>query len=333
MDRAAAQQSTVIQARSGPIRLQKRVGGGAMGTVHQGWHETLQHAVAVKFLTAHTATSHERFIREGKNGGRIHHPNVVHMFESGEDNGRAFLVLEFVEGKNLGEVLEHQETRDRESPPTNRPLGSLVDYRLIETIALQVASGLDAIHAIGVVHRDIKPDNLMMTAKGQIKISDLGLAKQVRDPETLVLTGANMVVGTPLYVSPEGIRNPQSITGAADIYGLGATLYHLLAGRPPFPGHTPFDVMRGHLDQPVIPLASLRPDVPPRLAATIEQCLRKDPRARPTPLTLQKMLRGQVGAGPDALRARRTHILWISLGISLAVVVAAITAWFGLAHK
>ena len=327
MDRESVPQTTVLQTASGPIRLQQRLGSGAMGTVHQGWHETLQKAVAVKFLTAHTVTSHERFIREGKNGGRIHHPNVVHMFESGEDHGRAFLVLEFVEGKNLGEILEHQETRDRECPPTDRPLGAIADYGLIEKIALQVASGLDAIHATGVVHRDIKPDNLLMTADGQIKISDLGLAKQVRDPETLVLTGANMVVGTPLYVSPEGIRNPQSITGAADIYGLGATLYHLLSGRPPFPGRTPFEVMRGHLDQPVIPLASLRPDVSPRLAATIESCLNKDPRARPTPLSIQKILRGEVASPVPALPVTKTQAILMGLGVGIIISATALAIW------
>ncbi len=313
----------VLQTTSGPVRLKGRLGSGAMGTVHQGWHEKLNCAVAVKFLTAHTATSHERFLREGKNGGRINHPHVVHMLDSGDDHGQAYLILEFVDGRSLGELLEHQETVDRETPPTDRPLGALPDCSLVARIAAQVAQGLEAIHATGVVHRDIKPENLMLATNGQVKISDLGLAKQVRDPETLVLTGANMVVGTPLYVSPEGIRHPQAITGAADIYGLGATLYHLVAGRPPFPGTSPFEVMRGHLDQVPAPLKSIRPDIPTPLANAIERCLAKDPTARPTPANLQKLLRGE----RVAVARARPRLLAICLAVAVVVAVCAVSLW------
>lgn len=313
----------ILETASGRVRLQRRLGSGAMGTVHLGWHEALNHAVAVKFLTAHTTTSHERFVREGKTAGRIDHPHVVRVVDAGEDHGRAYLVLEFVDGSSLGDVLEHQDTVDREAPPADRPVGCIADYALVERILLQVADGLAAIHAAGVVHRDIKPENLLLRIDGVIKISDLGLAKQVRDPEALRLTGTNMVVGTPLYVSPEGIRHPQDITGAADIYGLGATIYHLLAGRPPFPGATPYEVMRGHLERPVVPLATLRPGIPATLATAVERCLDKDPHKRPTPVALQRMFSGEEDADAEA-----DLLSPVVISATAAIVVAALGLWW-----
>ena len=288
-----------------------------MGVVYQGWHETFSREVAVKFLTASTGNSRERFLREGRAAARIDHEGVIRILDAGEVQGRAYLVLEFINGRSLGEILDKQDAQDREEPPINRPVGSLPDPGVVALLGAQMARGLAAIHAKGIVHRDIKPDNVLVSQDGRAKIADLGLAKQLDDPESMRLTGSGMVVGTPLYVSPEGIRDPKTISGASDVYSLGATLYHLLSGRPPFEGKTAYDVMRGHLEEKPRPLRELRPTLPVGMARLVEQCLAKNPERRPSPEALADALdTGKVGA-----RRWRTLVL---AGVLVATVLTAV---------
>ena len=269
--------------RVGNVRLLRKLGAGAMGAVYQGYHESFGVEVAVKFLTATSTNSRERFVREGRAAARIENEHVIRVLDAGEIAGKAYLVLEFVNGRSLGEILEKQEAQDRLTPPSGRPFGSLPDAGVVAGLGVQIAQGLAAIHQKGIVHRDIKPDNILVSQIGRAKIADLGLAKQLDDPELIRLTGTGMVVGTPLYVSPEGIRNPASISGASDVYSLGATLYHLLSGRPPFEGKTAYEVMKGHLEEPFRPLREIRPGLQPWLAQLVERCLDKRPERRPTP--------------------------------------------------
>ncbi|MFM2089816.1 MAG: hypothetical protein RLZZ127_305, partial [Planctomycetota bacterium] len=197
------------------VRIEARLGEGAMGVVYRGQHAGLARAVALKVLhPSARGNAKERFLREGRAAAKVRHTNVVAVHDAGEAGGTAYLIMELVNGHSLGAILDQQQRLD---PAVVARLGS------------GIAEGLAAIHASGVVHRDLKPDNIMLGADQVVKIADMGLAKTLDDPDLLRLTGSGMVVGTPLYVAPEAIRDPQGITAKADIYSLGATLYHLLA--------------------------------------------------------------------------------------------------------
>jgi hypothetical protein len=306
----------LLNIRIGNVKLTRRLGAGAMGVVYQGWHEAFAQEVAVKFLTAASGNSRERFIREGRAAARIENEHVIRVLDAGEAAGQAYLVLEFVNGRSLGEILDAQKTADRQAPPADRPSGSLPEPGVVAHLGAQIARGLAAIHAKGIVHRDIKPDNVLVSHEGRAKIADLGLAKQLDDAEALRLTGTGMVVGTPLYVSPEGIRDPKSISGASDVYSLGATLYHLLSGRPPFDGKTAYAVMRCHLEEKFQPLRELRPDLPPHLVQLVERCLAKQPDRRPSPHQLCEQLEGRNAADGGSALVRGAAVLMAALALT-----------------
>jgi len=299
----------------GNVRLTVRLGNGAMGAVYQGWHERFHREVAVKVLlhTNAKATVKERFLREGQSAAKIQHENVVQVMDAGEHHGIAYLIMELVNGHSLGRII------DEKGP---------LPCEAVAHIGTQIALGLAAIHAKGIIHRDIKPDNILIGSDRKVKITDLGLAKQTDDPEINRLTATGMVVGTPLYVSPEGIRDPQSATSATDIYGFGATLYHLLTGHPPFQASTPYEVMRAHLELRPQPLREVRSDIPTGLAQLVERCLHKNPDKRPTAIELANLLSG--GANLKASGGRGLAAL---VGISMLLVIsAAVTGWFGWQH-
>jgi serine/threonine-protein kinase len=219
--------------------------------------------------------------------------------------------MELVEGCSLGAIVDD-----------TGPLPPAAVARLGAGISL----GLAAIHAQGIIHRDIKPDNILLGRDRKPKITDLGLAKQTDEPDLQRLTATGMVVGTPLYVSPENIRDPKSAGSAADIYSLGATLYHLLTGRPPFTEHTPYEVMRAHLESRVQPIRELAPGVPIGLAQLVERCLSKRPGKRPSAIELADRL--SQGASLTA-----SPVGGLALMVALtALVVAALSAaaWFAL---
>ena len=262
----------------GNVRLTSRLGAGAMGVVYRGFHDRFDREVAVKLLVSQRGDKpsyRERFLREGKAAARVHHDHVVQVLDAGQQDNIAYLVMELVNGLSLGSLLDEAK---------------LLAPDVVQRLGVGIALGLAAIHAQGIVHRDIKPDNILVGADKKAKIADLGLAKQIDEPELNRLTGTGVVVGTQLYVAPEAIRDPQGIDGKADVYGLGATLYHMLTGRPPFEGNTPFEVMHGHLDGTLVPIRQLRPEVPEALADLVEQCLAKQPAQRPTAIELADLL-------------------------------------------
>jgi serine/threonine protein kinase len=297
----------------GQVKLIKHLGQGAMGMVYLGWHERFAREVAVKVLLPRHAqgTMRERFLREGKAAAKVHHQNVVQVFDAGEEHGATYLVMELVDGQSLGAIM------DEKGP---------LPCEAVARVGAQIALGLTAIHAQGIIHRDIKPDNILIGANRVAKITDLGLAKLTDELEANRLTATGMVVGTPLYVSPEAIHDPKASTVASDIYGLGATLYHLLVGHPPFPLDSPYEVMRAHLEQQPKPPRELRPDIPVGLANLVERCLSKSPTARPTAAEVAHLLSG--GAN---LRANVGRGLALVLGITtLVILLLAALAWFAL---
>ncbi len=303
----------------GSIRIQAKLGAGAMGVVYRGRHEVLAKDVAVKVLgqvRGDQGHARQRFLREGQAAAKVAHANVVQVFEAGMHQGQPYLVMELVVGHSLGSLL------DEVSRKAGRPTG--LPPEAVTRLGAGIALGLQAIHAAGVVHRDIKPDNVMVASDRTPKVADLGLAKEVTAPDELRLTGTGMVVGTPLYCSPEAIRNPGEIAASADVYSLGATLYHMVAGKPPFDGETAYAVMRAHLEDRPRNLRELIPGTPARLADLIDLCLEKDAARRPTALQIAEAL-----SGGTALKARQRVGLVPLVAIGcLAVAGGGGAAWW-----
>ena len=303
------------------------LGAGGMGDVFKARHRLMRRVVALKVIRANLmdrAAAVERFQREVRAAAQLSHPNIVTAFDADQAGGNHFLVMEFIEGRRLDRVVAEQGPL---------PVALACDF------VRQAALGLQHAYEHGMTHRDIKPQNLMLTAAGQVKILDFGLAGFLRaskpagaggapatalpsteatlagpssatpaerPPERTAeedavtrladesdeepLTGIGHVMGSPDYVAPEQIRDAHAADIRADIYSLGCTLYHLLAGRPPFAG-TAADKLRAHERKQPRPLSELRRDVPAGLAAVLDHMLAKDPARRyQTPAEVAKAL-------------------------------------------
>ncbi|MET9966154.1 protein kinase [Streptomyces sp. NPDC006356] len=252
---------------AGRYRLAESIGRGGMGEVWRAYDETLARHVAVKLLLPQdsdpTATS--RFRLEAQTAARIDHPNVVGVRDFGEYDNRLFLVMELVEGPSLATTL----TRS----------GALPAER-VARIAAQAAAGLAAAHRQGIVHRDIKPGNLLLDADGTLKIGDFGIARFMDDPGA-ALTATGQIVGTSLYLAPErALGKPAG--PASDVYALGCVLYQLLTGRPPFQADTAVAILHQHLDAVPVPPRELGvPGLPPAFESYLLGLLAKEPEHRP----------------------------------------------------
>jgi len=246
---------------AGRYELEELVGSGGMSSVYRAHDRQLERAVALKILHERLVGDDEhvsRFRHEARAVAQLSHPNVVTVIDRGADGGRQFIVFEYVDGENLRQLLDRT--------------GALPVRRALE-IAIAVADGLAYAHERGVVHRDVKPQNVLLSRDGEVKVTDFGIARSLDAESGLTLTGT--VLGTSNYLSPEqasGLR----VTQAADIYSLGIVLYELLAGEVPFPGGNQVVVALKHVNEPAPPLR----DVPPRVAAAVARALEKDPEQR-----------------------------------------------------
>jgi len=256
-------------ARLGRFTIVRQLGAGAMGEVYLGEDPQIGRPVALKTVRlaaeaiwGSADVLRDRLLREARAAGRLVHPNVVTLFEAGEAEGTFFLAFELVDGEDL-------ETRLRRGPPLTT--GEVI------RIGRDAALGLDAAHRRGIIHRDIKPANLMLTREGGLKITDFGIAKLSDQATRLTHTGS--VVGTPQYLSPEQIRG-EALDGRSDLFSLGALLYEALARRLAFDADTLPSLMYQVLTATPPDLAGLRPDLPPRLCATVMRLLAKDPSQR-----------------------------------------------------
>ena len=247
---------------AGRYRIERELGKGGMGRVMIARDDKLGRRVAVKVVTAaHDPARIRRFEQEARTAGALEHPNVLAVYDLGEQDGVPFLVTELLEGHTLRTVIDGPRL-----PPAQ-----------VQGLALQLARGLAAAHARGIVHRDLKPENLFLTDDGRLKILDFGLARLTADDDQgpgLTVTGA--IFGTPGYLSPEQARGEKA-GPPSDIFSAGAVIYELLSGARAFPGGSLIEA--GHATLNAQP-AALPPAIPPRLAAVVERALAKDPSRR-----------------------------------------------------
>ena len=235
-----------------------------MGRVVVARDRVLQRDVAVKLLTrAPDAASRARFLREARDSARLRHPNAVTVFDTGEHDGQPFIVMELVRGMTLAELVAQ-----------DGPL----DVEVAIAITAGVLEALAAAHEAGLVHRDVKPANVILPEDGGVKLTDFGIAKAM-DEVTAGLTAAGTVLGTPTYLAPELVEGGTA-SPASDLYAVGCMLYLQLAGEPPFTAEAPLAIAYAHLNREVRPIEEHRPDVPDELRAVLVTALAKDPADR-----------------------------------------------------
>lgn len=256
-----------IQILAGRYRLDRRIGQGGMAEVWVAVDEQLDRRVAVKWLKPNLATDEvvaERFRREAIAVARLNHPNIVSVHDVFEHDGRQAVVMQLVEGRSLRQVLDSQK---RLGPELTIHIGA------------SVAAGLDAAHAAGFVHRDVKPGNILVTEDGRVLLTDFGIAKGLDVGED-DLTSDNVMMGTAKYLSPEQVRG-HKLDGRADLYSLALVLYECLAGRVPFLGQSDADTALARLQRDPTDLAHLRPTLPISLVNLIHRTLARNPAHRP----------------------------------------------------
>jgi len=239
-----------------------KLGAGAMAIVYKAQQLSLNRMVAIKVLPKRFSENPEyveRFYKEGQAAAKLNHNNIVQAFDVGEAGGYHYFVMEYVEGKTIydglaaGKVFREEEALD---------------------IIIQVASALAHAHARGLIHRDVKPKNIMINTAGVVKLADMGLARETADIEA-ARTEAGKAYGTPYYIAPEQIRGEIDIDGRADIYGLGATLYHIVTGRVPFMADDPMNVMKKHLREQLIPPDHINTSLSAGISEVIEVMMAK----------------------------------------------------------
>ncbi|MBA3547834.1 MAG: serine/threonine protein kinase [Nannocystis sp.] len=260
---------------AGRFVIQRLLGAGGMGAVYLARDEQLGEEVALKVIAGLALldpSAADRLRRETTLARKISHPNVVRMHDLGEEHGLLFVSMEYVAGESLAARIKR--------------LGAIPASQL-RPLAVQLCEGLSAAHACGIVHRDLKPANILIDGHERVKLIDFGIA---RSEISAGMTATNMVIGTPEYMAPEQVKGG-ALDARTDVYALGAVLYHALTGRPPFVGETPISVGLAHIQDPVVPLRELRPDVPAAWESVILRALEKTPVARwPTVAALQAAL-------------------------------------------
>jgi hypothetical protein len=249
---------------AGRYELEELVGVGGMSNVYRAHDRLLERMVALKLLHDRHSNDDEyveRFRREARSAARLSHPGIVTVIDRGEQDGHQFIVFEHVEGETLKQLV------NREGP---LPVGLALE------LALQIGRALSFAHTQGLVHRDVKPQNVLLKGDGRAKVTDFGIARAL-DVESATTTGA--VVGTSHYIAPEQAKG-EKVDAQSDVYALGAVLYELLSGEVPFPGDNFVTVAMRHVNDPLPSLLEKRPELPLRVVSAVERALAKDPSRR-----------------------------------------------------
>lgn len=251
----------------GEYELLDKIADGGMGTVYKGRHRDGGPYVAIKVVPAHMVANPifmKRFEQEYVAAKALDHPNIVRAIDFGRENGKPYLVMEYVEGESLGQRLEREKF--------------LSEAEAIR-ITTGVAQGLHKAHKMGLIHRDVKPDNVLLTADGQIKLTDMGLVKELETDLNLTRTGRGL--GTPHFMAPEQFRNAKNADVKCDIYSLAATLYMMVTGELPFKSNGPLDAWMKKVNNEIAPPRNLNPDLSERLDWAIRRGMSPDPLQRP----------------------------------------------------
>jgi serine/threonine protein kinase len=266
---SGASEALAVGDALGPYRIDALLGEGGMGQVFLATNGSTGDVVALKVIKPELTSDEEharRFVREARAAGEVQHRNLVGVIDAGEVDGRRYLAMRFVEGRSVDERLQ------AEGP---------LPIEAVARLTRHVAAGLDALHAVGLVHRDVKPSNILLDAEGTAALTDFGLAK---GSDYSALTAVGRAVGTIDYLAPELIKGEQP-TPASDLYSLGCVVYECLAGKPPFAGRGLLQVGLGHLEEtPADPCAE-RDDAPAHLGTAVLTALEKDPATRPATAT------------------------------------------------
>jgi serine/threonine-protein kinase len=320
----------VEQLIAGRYRLGAQLGAGGMARVVAAHDLRLDRPVAIKLAPASgiDRAGRERFVREARSSARFSHLNAVAVFDAGEADGYLYLVMELVDGPSVAARLAEHGPLD-------------VDEAL--TITSAVLAALGAAHAAGIVHRDVKPGNILLGSGGAVKLADFGIAKRLGDLSA-DLTGTGQFIGTPKYLAPEQVVG-EPVTAATDLYAVGVVLFEMLAGHPPFEGDTPIATAIAHRDAPIPDVRRIRPDVPGHVAAALTRAMAKDPADRfgsaeqmaaallpePAPVVVPLVAASppveptQVMVGP-VRPSRRSRAWWWAAAAGLAVGIGAAIA-------
>jgi serine/threonine protein kinase len=299
----------------GRYQVVKELGKGSMGMVYQAHDPEIDRLIALKVLRQDRLTSEDfvqRFLKEARAIGRLSHPNIVTVYDVGQDHGTIYIAMEFLEGKSLDQLIAEKNLRMEE----------------ILNLGIQVAETLDYAHQKGIVHRDVKPSNIIVQANSQIKITDFGIA-HIEDPSAPVQTQAGEILGTPAYMSPEQASS-RPVDGRSDLFSLGVILYELSAGKRPFAGANLAAIFQAVTQEHPLPPSKVNPSLDEVFSRMVMKCLEKIPEKRFTSgKALGESLRS-LGAGRESpakatpgVPQKRKNIFYV---VSIAVLFVGMLA-------